>query len=404
MALKAMKLKNDLEKKQRRIAEIDEALEVLDRQEQENRDMFESIKDDDDVSKMEELLAADEAVENERADILSERDTLEADIDALEAEIQHLSEGTVTTRKIAKTTANEPDMRAGFNDFLHKRATGFTSTDGEVVIPEAVVYQPRDEVFTDYDLLQFVNKVSVTTASGSYPILQRATAKLVTAEELAENPELAKPQFDEVDYKVVTYRGSITISEESIADSAIDLVALIAKDIGIQKLNTTNDIVGKIMQQFTAKTVKSIDEIKTILNVDLDPAYGRRFIMTQSMFNILDQIKDQDGRYLIQRDITQGTEKRLLGYPISVVRDKLLGEEGDKKCFLGDAKAGITYFDRTQISARWIDHVIYGQLLQIGFRCDCKAVDEKAGYFITLDDSEIMKMVNLDGMVKIKSK
>ena len=47
-------------------------------------------------------------------------------------------------------------------------------------------------------------------------------------EELEKNPELAKPKFKNVPWKIVTYRGQLPISQEAIDDSGVDLTALVA--------------------------------------------------------------------------------------------------------------------------------------------------------------------------------
>lgn len=402
MALKTLIKTKEIESKRGKLEANATRLSNIEEEARELVAEFDKIKDSDDPEKLEALIKADDELESERDALTLESEELEQEIASLEQEIETLNRG-VTTKKPMMRPA-DLSIRETFNEFLHKRAEGFTSPDGELIIPTDVIYSPRNEVFTEYNLLDYVNKVSVSTPSGSWPILKRATAKLHTVEELEQNPELAKPQFESVSYEVSTYRGSIQVSEESIADAAVDLVSLISRDIQIQELNTTNDLIGEVFKSFTQKTVTNIDELKTILNVDLDPAYQRRFIMSQSMYNALDQLKDDNGNYLVQKDITDASVRRLLGYPITVVRDELIGESaGDKVCFVGDPQAAITYFNRAEISARWVDHTIYGQLLMIGFRCDVKATDEHAGFYVTFNPSGPIRS-DLSGAVRIDPK
>src|SRR5699024_12108510 len=60
---------------------------------------------------------------------------------------------------------------------------------------------------------------------------------------------------------------SSDLSKESIADSAINLTALIAENIQEQKVNTLNEKIGNVLKTFTAKEVSDVDALKAIINV-----------------------------------------------------------------------------------------------------------------------------------------
>lgn len=104
----------------------------------------------------------------------------------------------------------------GFMDFLRSKGQvrdGITSLGGaEAVIPDDVVTTPVELPETVTDLKAYANVVKVPTAQGSYPILESATERMISVEELAKNPELAKPKFLDVNYKVLTYRGQIAVN------------------------------------------------------------------------------------------------------------------------------------------------------------------------------------------------
>ncbi|KMO87953.1 capsid protein, partial [Lacticaseibacillus rhamnosus] len=82
---------------------------------------------------------------------------------------------------------------------------------------EEIIYDPTAEVNSVVDLSTLVTKTPVTTPKGTYPILKRATDRFSSVAELAENPKLAEPEFNKVDWSVATYRGAIPLSEEAIA-------------------------------------------------------------------------------------------------------------------------------------------------------------------------------------------
>ena len=285
------------------------------------------------------------------------------------------------------------NKRDAINKYLHTRdltdvqQAGVVSNDAEVLIPVDQEYVPKKEVNTVVDLAQLVTKTKVTTASGNYPILKRATGKLHTVEELAKNPDLGKPEFEKVEWKVATYRGAIPLSQESIDDSAADLTSIVSQNAEEQRINTTNDAISAQLKGFTAKTVAedNVDGLKHILNVDLDPAYNRAFVASQSFFNYLDTLKDKNGRYMLTDSISSGAAKgNILGCSVYVVNDELLGKSGEAHAFLGDLSRAILYADRTETTVKWYDDNIYGMYLGLALRFGVSTADSKAGYFLSV--------------------
>lgn len=265
---------------------------------------------------------------------------------------------------------------------------GVKKTDTTKVTSEELVTTPIREIKTTVDLKPFTTIYPAKKASGKYPILKKATSKMVSVAELEKNPALAKPEFEQVDWSVETYRGAIPVSQESVDDADVDLISIVAETVGQIKVNTTNAAIADVLKSFTAKTVANVDDIKKILNVDLDPAYDVAFVVSQSFYQILDTLKDGNGRYLLQDSITAVTGKVLLGKPVFVLSDEILGASGEAKAFVGDFKRGILFADRKDLGLRWADNEIYGQYLQAVLRFGVKKVDAKAGYFVTFTPSE----------------
>lgn len=265
---------------------------------------------------------------------------------------------------------------------------GVKKTDTTKVTSEELVTTPIREIKTTVDLKPFTTIYPAKKASGKYPILKKATSKMVSVAELEKNPALAKPEFEQVDWTVETYRGAIPVSQESVDDADVDLISIVAETVGQIKVNTTNAAIADVLKSFTAKTVANVDDIKKILNVDLDPAYDVAFVVSQSFYQILDTLKDKNGRYLLQDSITAVTGKVLLGKPVFVLSDEILGASGEAKAFVGDFKRGVLFADRKDLGLRWADNEIYGQYLQAVLRFGVKKVDAKAGYFVTFTPSE----------------
>lgn len=334
------------------------------------------------------------------------RDAINDQIKALEAEKKDDSN---SEKPNDKANPNGTDLKKkpieakkkAINDFIHSHgkvidaASQVTSTEAGVLIPEEIIYDPTAEVNSVVDLSTLVTKTPVTTPKGTYPILKRATDRFSSVAELAENPKLAEPEFNKVDWSVATYRGAIPLSEEAIADSAVDLTSLVGQSIYEKSVNTYNAMIAPVLQSFTAKKTTTdtlVDSLKHILNVDLDPAYSRALVVTQSLFNTLDTLKDKNGRYLLHDasdSITDGTAKgTILGVPVYVVGDTLLGSlAGDQKAFVGDLKRGVLFADRQQVTLAWEDSKIYGRYLGAAFRFGVQKADANAGYFVTNTDA-----------------
>lgn len=268
---------------------------------------------------------------------------------------------------------------------LRALPAGVKSTDVGAIIPQDIVTKTKTLPETVVDLRNLVQTVKVSTPTGKYPILKSTEAVMHTVEELEANPDLDKPQFENVLYDVDTYRGQIPVSRESLDDSDEDLGALIARHIQRIALNTANSKIVENLKTATPKTVKNLDEIKAIINTEFDPAYNLQFIVSQSFYNEVDLMKDNEGRYLLQPSITAQSGKSLLGLNVTVLSDKLLGgSAGAKVAFLGDPAGFTSFFDRNEMAVRWQEHQHYGEILAAAMRFDVKKVDAAAGKFLTL--------------------
>lgn len=261
-------------------------------------------------------------------------------------------------------------------------ANGFTSTEGEAVLPMEVLNvlkQPEDPA----QLSGYVNKVQVSAATGKLPVLKRATAQLATAEELAQNPQIANATIDKVNYDVATYRGQLPISMEMAQDYG-DITSLLAQYVQTVKNQTEQHKIGAVLAKATPVAAKSIDDIKDAYNKGLTN-YGsdRMFVISESLYAELDKAKDSDGRYLLQDSIASATGKSLLGTPVVIVPDDVMGKAGDKVGFVGSVKAFVLEAIRAQVTLNWTRNEQFEQILGVAFRADFEVADADAGKFIT---------------------
>ncbi|MBF9288875.1 phage major capsid protein [Staphylococcus sp. EG-SA-6] len=291
------------------------------------------------------------------------------------------------TRQIIENKQSKlSDEAQGFVDYIKSKGDkrdNVKSVDAQPLIPEDIKYVPEELPETVVDLKKFVNVQPVTTAAGSHPILNPAQETMIAVEELEKNPELAKPKFTDIDYKIKTYRGQIPVSQESLDDSEANLAQIIAKNNARQALNTTNKQIADVMKTFEAVNTANLDDIKAIINVDIDPAYNLSLVVSQSFYQALDTLKDKNGQYLLKQDITSKSGTTLFGRPVFIVKDEILGAKGDKKAFIGDLNYAIFFADRKQATVKWIENEIYGQVLATYMRFDVVKGVEEAGRFLT---------------------
>lgn len=372
----------DLETAKDLLAKIKEAKESKETDDQLKKDLADELKELDEETKATEIQEAkpkEQQAQPEKQES-TEPTSNTNPIDKKDKEEKRSMEVILNDKKETYTRS--------INQFIRtkgEKRDGLTTVGAEAVIPVDRITKPEKQPETVVDLRQHVGRVPVTTGTGSYPILRANKNKMISVAELAKNPALANPEFTKVNYEIDTYRGYIPVSQESLDDSDIDLGGLVAENIQRQSLNTSNAEIAKKLQTATAKTVTTIDDLKDIVNVAIDPAYNVKFIASQSFFNELDKMKDNDGRYLLQQDVTVASGYKLLGREVVVMADDVIGTKaGDKVAFVGDPSLFAKYFDRQQASVRWVDNDVYGQLLAGFIRFDVQVADNAAGFYVTL--------------------
>ena len=85
-----------------------------------------------------------------------------------------------------------------------------------------------------------------------------------------------------------------------------------------------------MIEKLAKQAIKSLDDIKDVLNVKLDPAISPNAILltNQDGFNYLDKLKDKDGKYILQPDPTQPNRKLFNGSnPVVVISNRFLKQK-----------------------------------------------------------------------------
>ncbi|HGH0899322.1 TPA: phage major capsid protein [Staphylococcus pseudintermedius] len=364
-------------------------LEKAEQLEQEIADLRSELK-----TKEEELakLKEEENAEPEASPQPSERSTRSRELDAYELGVT--PETKVTSQEVR-------DFKAYLESRDDIKGGSLKTDSGFVVIPEEIVTDILKLKEVEFNLDKYVTVKKVTNGSGKYPVVRQSeVAALPEVEELAENPELAVKPFFELAYDIKTRRGYFRISREAIEDSQInvlqELKLWLARTIAATRNKAIIDVIqngGPGEKSGTTKLqsveANGIDGLKDAVNLNIKPNYEHNVaIVSQTMFAKLDKLKDKNGNYLIQPDVKEKSQQRLLGAKVEILPDEMLGEKGNEKLIFGNLKDALVLFDRSQYQASWTDYMHFGECLMVAVRQDVRILDYKAAIVIDYKESE----------------
>lgn len=221
---------------------------------------------------------------------------------------------------------------------------------------------PTDEQTKINELKRALNPLSalvrvenVNTMSGTR-VLEKASdmTPFASVAELAAISEIDGPKFIQVKYAIKKFAGILPISEELLADSDQNLLAYVNGWLAKKSVATENAQILAVLKTLTKAPLTNLDGIKEILNVTLDPTISlmSSVLTNQDGFNFLDKQKDTDGRYLLQPNPLDSTQKLLFGKPVTVVSNKVLPTDASvastKKApvIIGSFTDAVVLFDR----------------------------------------------------------
>ncbi|EKS8364082.1 MULTISPECIES: phage major capsid protein [Bacillus cereus group] len=266
--------------------------------------------------------------------------------------------------------------------------------DGGLTVPKDIRTAIKELRRNGPEALEnYVNVESVSTLTGSRVIEVEADyIPFDNVDEAADFPLMEAPKFEDIQYAVKKKGGILKFSKELLADTAENIQGYIKKWTSKKSKATRNALILKAIADNFSTTkvpVKTVDDLKDIFNVKLDPAFETtsKALMNQDAFNFLDKLKDSDGKYILQPNPTMPTQKLLFGkYPIIVVSNKTLKTDAVKKTaplYFGDFKEAITIFDREALYIEFSEEALdlWGKDLvgmKVRERLDVKPVDKKA--------------------------
>ncbi|VKL47156.1 bacteriophage capsid protein [Streptococcus pneumoniae] len=371
-----------------KVVELEETIEELNKRSVVELEKLDRAKNDEEVSAVEKTV---DGLQREIEEKEAEKVQLENEIDELDKQIKEQNRKAPTYPSQEKRGGQKLEQRDAIAKYIRTGQTrdivGLKTTDsGSAALIPTEVLKPHFVNKTRNPLLDLVERVKVNSGSGKYPVIKNTDGVMVSTDELKSNPELGKPAISEIDYSIKTYRGYVPVSQEMIDDADYDIMSIVEDEVFNQGENTELSLVTAVLKTATQADAAGFDGIKDIYNKKLKSIYKASIVVTKSMFAALDKVKDKDGRYMLQTDVASPTGYSFGGKTIYKVDDTVFGNEGDMKFFIGDVTEFVKEFDRSQVSVKWVNNDIYGQLLGLFIRLDIKKADEEAGFFGTYTD------------------
>ena len=328
------------------------------------------------------------------AELKEQRDNLTAQRDAIK---DQLDEARAMEVKNMKSEDKKPlnkkelDIKDQFvKDFKNMVTSGKTGAgNGGLTIPDDIQYAIHKLVRQFATLQNLVNVESVTTMTGSrtYEKLSDITPMSDLDDETAAIPDMDDPELTLIKYAIHRYAAIQTVTNSLLKDTVENILAWLSDWVAKKVTVTRNAKIIEAMGKPAKKpTIANFDDIKDLENNTLDPALmpSASFVTNQSGYNVLSKVKDAQGRYMLQRDVTQPDVYRLDGKTITVIADKWLPDiAGAHPLYYGDLKQGITLYDRehmsllsTNIGAGAFEHDLYK--VRVIDRFDVEVIDDGA--------------------------
>nr|DAD80020.1 MAG TPA: major capsid protein [Siphoviridae sp. cti6f5] len=260
--------------------------------------------------------------------------------------------------------------------------------NGGYLVPKDVQTKINEYRRSFISLKEHVEVRDVVVPSGS-EVYEKTSqlAPLTNMTELGEIAEMDGSTFENISYQVKNYGGILPVSRFLLQDTPENLLAYLAKWFVKKQVVTENKEILEVLNSFAKKAITKVDEIKTAMNVTLDPGFldNTKVITNQSGFDVLDTLKDKNNKYLLQEVVTEPTKRTLFGKEVVVLPDTQFPKETDGSfpLYVGDLHEAVRVYSlntleilSTDVGGKAFTRNSYDTRLITRF--DVKAVDKEA--------------------------
>lgn len=315
------------------------------------------------------------ADDSDSADDSADSDEKPAEKPAEKIEKRSAHAEIVTTENEKMKEGTEMRELHGANEsakdqFAHFLKTGEITRDnttGGIGLSNGQVLIPQDILPAEHEQHQFprlgnlVRQIAVKHTTGKLPVFQPGSGKLALHTELQSTANSTSPEIKEILWNLKTYTGRYVFTRELMDDSDYNWEAELQARLIELRDNTEDDlIVTKLTDGVTAvKPTNLIDDLKLILDSKLKPydSNAASIVLSQSAFAQLDQMKDTEGRPLVQPNVTLGTGNAILGKTVTVVDDTLFpnAKKGDVNIVVTPLQKAVIKFKSNEITGQFVD-------------------------------------------------
>lgn len=334
--------------------------------------------DKQDAETTEEPVEKEKPEEQPADDSDSADDSADSDEKPAEKPVEKRSEPhaeIVTTENEKMKEGTEMRELHGANEsakdqFAHFLKTGEVTRDnttGGIGLSNGQVLIPQDILPAEHEQHQFprlgnlVRQIAVKHTTGKLPVFQPGSGKLALHTELQSTANSTSPEIKEILWNLKTYTGRYVFTRELMDDSDYNWEAELQSRLIELRDNTEDDlIVTQLTNGITAvKPTNLIDDLKLILDSKLKPydSNASSIVLSQSAFAQLDQMKDSEGRPLVQPNVTLGTGNVILGKTVTVVDDTLFpsAKQGDVNIVVTPLQKAVIKFKSNEITGQFVD-------------------------------------------------
>lgn len=315
--------------------------------------------------KIEEAKAAKKDLKNlqDKFDVMY--DLYEEEKETKETEIDNKA------KKEEKKDSVKEFAKAARNGFrVNNKMSVGTPADGGYTVPEDILTRINRYRESKKSLKDLVTVEKVTTNKGSRTFKKRAQqtgfAKVLEGGKISKS---ATPQFERLTYEIKKYAGYFPVTNELLADSDEDIANVLIEWIGDESRVTANKLILETIKTKSETKLEGLDDIKKALNVTVGSAFKAtsKVITNDDGLQYLDTLKDVDGKYILQPDVTDPMKMWLCAgatkVPLDVYPNEDMPTTSNKiPMIIGDLKEGITFWDRALMNIKMSDIATIGEL------------------------------------------
>lgn len=326
------------------------------------------------------------------------------------------AEKTVTAN-VLEGSENPEEKKDAVKEFADAARKGFnvekailvegTAAAAGYLVPQDIQTEINRFNEAVFDFSDYITMEPVTTNAGSRVYATKANDfAFQQVTETGEIPVTAVPQYQQVTYSIKDYGGIVPVSRNLMSDSDQNITNEIVMWLAKGRRGTINSKVIALIKQNETNDVAGLDDIRTLLISALGAAYNSSSAIYTNDDGIawLANLKDDNDREYLTYNPTEPAKMQIaIGakiVPVVNIPNSVLASTSVTSgstvtttipMFIGDLKAGITCFDRQQMTIASSDVATVGSgenqlnafsqrliLFRACQRMDFKAIDTDA--------------------------